>query len=145
MKTISTCSNPFRLLYHKVIRVFKIIFLPAAIFMMAMMITSIVFSVHALADEWSPACNHSGTIEQLLVDDGGVQVIIRRPPDAPINFDQTIQRAFQLNSSVDNYDVKAAALLSAYFGGHEISIYYHGSLNSWNTNVVRFKVRPVSP
>jgi hypothetical protein len=105
-------------------------------------VESIVFSVHALADEWSPAW---GTIEQLLVDDGGVQVIIRRPPDAPINFDQTIQRAFQLNSSVDNYDVKAAALLSAYFGGHEISICYHGSLNSWNTNVVRFKVRPVSP
>jgi hypothetical protein len=54
MKTISICSNPFRLLYHKVIRVFKIIFLPAAIFMMAMMITSIA--------QLSDLDNHAATV-----------------------------------------------------------------------------------
>ncbi len=51
-------------------------------------------------------------------------------------------RTFRLSTSADNYDVKASALLSAYFAGHEVSVDYSGDLNSCTTPITRLKVRP---
>jgi hypothetical protein len=50
-------------------------------------------------------------------------------------------RIFRLSQTEPNYNVKASALLSAYYAGHEVSLDYTGDLGSCTTPLHRFKVR----
>lgn len=108
----------------------------------AMMIAGAAIFPSVASAEWAPAW---GTIEQLLLDDNGIQVIIKEPPNPPSKFNSVAERSFHLDKSGPNFAAKAAALTSAFFAGHEVTIDYGGSLTSYYTNVERVKVRPVSP
>jgi hypothetical protein len=50
-------------------------------------------------------------------------------------------RIFRLSQSEPNYNVKASALLSAYYAGHDVNVDYTGDLNACDTPLHRFKVR----
>jgi hypothetical protein len=73
------------------------------------------------------------TIEKILVHNTSLEVTLQG--------DSGCNRTFRLPNSSSNYDVKASALLSAYYAGHEIGVYYSGTLSSCSTELQRFKVR----
>ena len=90
-----------------------------------------LFAGSTLAQEWSPF----ERITQILVHDASLEVKITGPGSG-------CELVYRLNSLEPNYDVKATATLSAYYAGHQISLFWSGSKSDCHTNLHRIKVRP---
>jgi len=84
---------------------------------------------------WSP-------IVQVLVRDGGIEIIQAEVTSPPTNFDTEIERSFFLPKTDANYEAMAATITSAYLAGHLVSVYYTGSTNSWTTPLEMLKAKP---
>ncbi len=82
------------------------------------------------ADTWYKYTN----IRSILIHGSSLEITLEGSEDC--------DKTFRLSKDSDNYDVKATALMSAYYGGHEVSVYYSGDLNSCYTVLTRLKVRP---
>lgn len=92
-----------------------------------LILSSFVSNAHA---DWTPW----KTIRRILVHHNSLEITLEG--------DSNCNQTYRLNTSESNYDVKASALLSAYYAGHEVSVDYSGSLNSCRTPLHRLKVRP---
>jgi hypothetical protein len=72
-------------------------------------------------------------ITGMLAQNDGLEITLAGGSDC--------NRTFRLFASEPNYEVKASALMSAYYAGHEVKVEYDGDLNACNTRLTRFKVR----
>lgn len=85
----------------------------------------------AFADEgWTSPLEIIG----ILVNDESLEIKLQGGTDR-------CDRVFQLYTTEPNYNVKSSALLSAYYAGHEVDVYWSGTLNRCDTKVEYFKVR----
>jgi hypothetical protein len=91
-------------------------------------LTSFSITVHADWFEWN-------NIEVILLNDDSLDIKL-------VGGSSRCDRHFRLLTSEGNYDVKASALLAAYYSGHEVGLEYSGDLNTCETKVLRFRVRP---
>ena len=90
-----------------------------------------VFTGTAIADEWTSF----ERVTQILVHNDSLEVTITGPGSG-------CERVYRLKSAEQNYDVKATATLSAYYAGHQISLFWSGDRSSCHTSFGRIKVRP---
>lgn len=74
------------------------------------------------------------TIKEIYAQNNGLRVTLA----------DSCSGEYQLSTTVSNYQVKASALLSAYYAGHEILPYYDNSVDpcSSTASMTVFKVRP---
>jgi len=72
-------------------------------------------------------------ITGMLAQNDGLEITLAGGTDC--------NRTFRLFATEANYEVKASALMSAYYAGHEVSVEFDGDLNACNTRLTRFKVR----
>lgn len=84
---------------------------------------------HSIADDWYDWQQ----ITRILAHNDSLEITLDGDVDC--------NRTFRLRDSEPNYAVKSSALLSAYFAGHEVSVFYSGALNNCSTALHRLKVR----
>ena len=90
------------------------------------------FSSVVRADQWYSTGRLS--IIQLLVHNDSLEVMLEG--------NVSCNRVFRLHINQENYEVKASALIAAFYAGHRVTVYYGGSLDSCSTSLKRFKVYP---